>query len=89
MHVEISSRGIAVRNILWEQINEEKFRDKLENVAIPLIESELGMRFEGCQEYDHICQVLRIDFEDERLLPSSKFEAAEALSRRLTDEVFR
>ncbi len=88
MHVEITGRGFAIRNVSWAKINEDDFRDKLEQIALPLVESRLGMKLEGAQEYDHICQVLRVDFLDERLLPSSKYEEAEALSRQLTDEVF-
>jgi hypothetical protein len=89
MYVEITGRGIAIRNVSWQVINDEAFRNKLETVALPLVEFRLGLQLEGVQEYDHICQVLRVEFADERLLPSSKMEEAEALSKHLTDEVLR
>lgn len=85
MLIEISTTGFVIRDLEYAQLDEEDFRFRLDE-ALRQVEKLTALKLEGAFEYDHICKTLRIDFDDDRTLPGSCRQAAEAYARDLTED---
>ncbi len=85
MRIDITFSGVVFRDLEYSLLDEDGFLQWVESV-LRRVETATGLKLEGAFEYDHICKTLRVDYDNDRNLPTHIIHKMDVLADELTRE---